>query len=104
LIENKFDLLTSIHMKTISEELKQIIELELKLGNLIERIDEPAGSQCPKAIIFKNKLHLDKIRRLKLSADIKFWENHDAHYPLECGFNSTSTKETIVGPLTLPTA
>src|SRR5438034_997583 len=50
-------------MATLSRDLQQIFDLELAEGNEVARIDEPAGTTCPYAIIFKNPLHIREIAK-----------------------------------------
>ena len=45
----------------LSEDLLPIYRLELQLNNEVVRIDEPAGSTCPYAVIFKLPLHKRQI-------------------------------------------
>ena len=87
-------------MYKLSSNLQSIYKLELSLGNEVSRIDEPAGSLCPLAVIFKNRLHFDEIaEKLNLSASVYQVENHDLHYPLEAGYKDSDTDHVIVGPL-----
>lgn len=87
-------------MRRLSENLLPIYNLELQTGNEVSRIDEPAGSDCPLAIIFKQPLHLEKIKEvLKLTSSVRRWENRDEHYPLEAGFVCDETKQVLDGPL-----
>lgn len=87
-------------MVKLSEDLVPIYELELQLGNQVERIDCPAGTDCPLAIIFREPLHFEEIRRrLTIPATVTKWTCTDSHYPLESGFGSSSSKHAVAGPL-----
>jgi hypothetical protein len=84
----------------LSSKLQAIYDLEIALGNTVIRIDEPAGTQCPLAIIFKNPLNRKKIESsLSLSPSVKWWENHDQHYPIEGGYGCDETGHAIAGPI-----
>ncbi len=61
-------------MKIKDNELKQIYTIELSLGNEVKHIDEPAGTSCPLAIIFKDMLHFEQLKeQITLSDNIEFW-------------------------------
>jgi hypothetical protein len=86
-------------MNTLSKDLLPIYELELQLGNQVARIDSPAGTLCPYAVVFRDPLHLEEIgKRLKLAGSVTKWSNDDPHYPLETGFRSSASKHAIAGP------
>lgn len=86
-------------MTRLSPSLQPIVDLELKKGNKVFRIDKPAGSKCPYAIIFKFPLHFQEIKEsLTLSSVVEEWENKDPHYPLERGFFCNETQHSIAGP------
>jgi hypothetical protein len=83
----------------LSSDLQPIYELELTLGNAVARVDRPAGTECPLAVIFRDPLHFGEIHhRLKLPASVKEWNNADPHYPSEAGFYSTTSKHALAGP------
>lgn len=86
-------------MTRLSPSLKPIFDLELKKGNEVLRIDEPAGSNCPYAIIFKFPLHFQEIKDLVHPLpNVEEWENKDPHYPLERGFFCNESHHSIAGP------
>lgn len=86
-------------MQKLTKELRSIYDLEIQLGNSVLRVDEPAGTKCPFAVVFARPLHFSEIRKaLMLSSDIEIWKNTDAHYPREAGFYSQKTKQAIAGP------
>ncbi len=87
-------------MKRLSKNLISIYDLELKLGNQILRIDEPAGTKCPFAVVFRDPLHFEKIsQELKLPRSVHRWENRDRHYPLEASFVCEETGHVVSGSL-----
>ena len=89
-------------MKRLSNNLKKIYDLELKFGNKVLRIDEPAGTKCPLAVVFKDPIHFSKIEEVyKIPETVKKWENHDQHYPIEAGFVCEITNHVIAGPIVL---
>ena len=86
--------------KRLSLTLSPIYELEISLGNIVARVDEPAGTSCPFAVILKNRLHHNEIKTaLTLSPEVEKWENKDRHYPLEAGYVCRISKHVIAGPL-----
>lgn len=87
-------------MTKLSTDLQAIYDLEISLGNTVARIDEPAGSICPYAIIFATPLHLDEINsQIALPPTVEFWISTDPHYPLENGYSCEKTHHVIAGPL-----
>ena len=86
-------------MADLSKDLKPIYELELQLGNEVLRVDSPAGTTCPLAVIFRDPLHFDEINRhLNLSPSAVRWSNSDSHYPVESGYYSSVSRHAIAGP------
>jgi len=87
-------------MKSLSKHLNPIVELELKLGNAVVRIDEPAGTHCPLAVVFSHPLHFYDIKKqLVLDPVVERWQNRDPHYALEAGFVCKETGHTVAGPM-----
>jgi hypothetical protein len=84
----------------LSANLQPIYDLEIRLGNAVVGIGEPAGSDCPLAIMFQRPLHRAEIEStLSLSPAVKWWENHDSHYSIEGGYQCAETRHTVAGPL-----
>jgi hypothetical protein len=87
-------------MTTLSKDLQPIYQLELESGNEVARIDEPAGTECPYAVIFKHPLHRTRIdAELQLSTSVKYWESRHPYYPMEAGFRSDISGHSVAGPL-----
>jgi len=87
-------------MSKLSQDLLPIYQLELDKGNEVARVDEPAGTKCPYAVVFKNPLHKAEIEsELELPASVKYWESRDSHYPTEAGYYSEATRHAIAGPI-----
>lgn len=85
----------------LSSPLRPIYELELELGNSISRIDRPAGTKCPLAVIFRKPLHKKEIAEsLVLSELVEYWEKKDPHYPMETGYLCRRSRHVIAGPVT----
>lgn len=84
----------------LAEELVPIYELELRLGNVVHYVAEPAGTACPYAVVFKRPLHKAEIEReLRLAPTISYWESHDPHYPIEAGYQCAITRHAVAGPV-----
>lgn len=84
----------------LCETLQSIYELEIELGNEVESIDSPAGTKCPYAVNFKNKLHFLEIKKqLNLATSVEEWTNNDKHYPLQKGYVCNKFKHSVSGPL-----
>lgn len=87
-------------MIKLSKDLIPIYELELDRGNEVARIDEPAGSNCPYAIVFKNPLHKNDIETsLSLAPQVRFHEVRDSHYAKESYYFSERSRHAVGGPL-----
>jgi hypothetical protein len=84
----------------LSESLASVIDFELSRGNRIERIDRPAGTRCPLAVIFALPLDIEGYRRLhQLPPGVSTWENRDRHYDLEAGYICERSRHAIAGPI-----
>ena len=84
----------------LCSDLLPIYKLELSLGNVIERVESPAGTKCPYAVVFKKRLNHKKIKELLTLPNSVFkWDNKDHHYELESGYGCEKTKHGIAGPL-----
>jgi hypothetical protein len=91
-------------MTKLCENLQPIynleIALEIALENKVIRIDEPAGTECPYAIVFSEPLHHAEIKKqLNLTGAAKYWESRDPHYEYENGYLCENTRHGISGPL-----
>src|ERR1700730_15021851 len=87
-------------MTKLSPALEPIYDLELAQGNEVDRVDEPAGSECPYAVIFKYPLHFDVIeQRLVLPRSVVRRESRDQHYPIEAGYKCETTEHVVAGPI-----
>jgi hypothetical protein len=84
----------------LSADLRPIFDLEIARGNEVSHIEEPAGSTCPYAVIFKQPLAKSQIlAELKLPPHVRFWESRDPHYSIEAGFYSDVSQHSIAGPI-----
>ena len=84
----------------LSENLRDILEYELARGNSISRIDQPAGTRCPLAVILSKPLDIRAYKAgHQLPANVQTWENRDRHYPLEAGYSCEHSRHAIAGPL-----
>ncbi len=84
----------------LSKVLKPIVDYELQNGNEIERIDRPAGTKCPLAIVFKKPLDFSGYEKLYgKPSGVDKWENRDRHYDLEAGYVCEKTRQAMAGPI-----
>ena len=87
-------------LQKLSKNLKPIYEAELALGNIVTRIDEPAGTNSPLAVVFKSPLHKGEISsNLTISPLVRWWESRDPHYEIEGGYACDDTRHIVSGPL-----
>ncbi len=87
-------------LKYLSIALKLTVDFELSKGNEIERIDRPAGTRCPLAVVFKRRLNFKGYEDLYgKPKGVEKWENHDRHYDLESGYACEKTGQVIAGPI-----
>jgi hypothetical protein len=83
----------------LSTRLDGIVEFELQRGNSIERIDRPAGWNCPLAVIFRMPLDIVGFQAVAgIPSGVRTWQNRDTHYPLETGYVCEQTNHAIAGP------
>jgi len=84
----------------LAESLSGIMAFELARGNAIVRVDRPAGSRCPLAVIFARPLDIAGFKASHdLPSSVDTWQNRDSHYPLEAGYICERTRHAIAGPL-----
>ena len=87
-------------LKFLSNSLKAIVDYELSIGNEIKRIDRPAGTKCPLAVVFKKPLSFRGfIEKNELPAGVERWENKDRHYDQESGYVCEKTRQAMAGPI-----
>lgn len=84
----------------LAENLSAILAFELARGNTVVRIDRPAGSRCPLAVILARPLDIAGFKSSHgLPSSVDTWENRDSHYPLEAGYICERTRHALAGPL-----
>ena len=84
----------------LAESLQGIVAFELSRGNSIIRVDRPAGTRCPLAVIFARPVDINGFRAQgALPSGVETWVNRDAHYPLESGYVCDRTRHAIAGPI-----
>ena len=83
----------------LAESLRGVLAFELARGNTIVRVDRPAGSNCPLAVILARPLDVAGFKADHgLPADVDTWVNRDSHYPLEAGYFCERTHHALAGP------
>jgi len=86
-------------IRHLSADLKPIVELELRLGNAVERIEEENWTICSYGVVMQRPLHVNEIKReLKLPPTVRDWDNDDTHYPLEIGYFCETMRHSVSGP------
>ena len=86
----------------LSSDLLPIYEDEIARGNEVLRVDEPAGSLCPLAVVFRLPLERESARLNQSVGDDVYWhENADPHYEVDgmAGFASKKSRQFIYGPI-----
>jgi hypothetical protein len=87
-------------VRPLSPDLKPIYELELTLGNSFSHVLEPAGTECPFAVVMKQPLNFGAIEaRLILPPTVERWECDDPHYEQQAGYWCARTRHTVSGPI-----
>lgn len=80
-------------------DLRPIYELEISLGNGVERVEEFLYTECDLAVAFSKPLHFTEIeKKINLPASVKRWANKDTHYSIEAGYYCSACKHSIAGP------
>jgi hypothetical protein len=89
-----------IDLHGISNQLRPLLDFELSRGNGIERVDRPAGTRCPLAVILKKPLDFKGYADANgFPSGVSVWENRDAHYPIEAGYVCEKTNQALAGPI-----
>lgn len=84
----------------LSNTLKPLVDFELQKGNEVVRIDSPAGTKCPLAVIFKLPLDFTGYEEVNGKPNgVDKWVNRDGHYSLEAGYVCLRTRQAIAGPI-----
>ena len=84
----------------LSPALAPILAAELARGNRVVRVDVPAGTRCPMAVVLALPLDRRAIESgAGLPSTVRFWESRDLHYPVEAGYVCESTRHTLAGPI-----
>jgi hypothetical protein len=84
----------------LAKSLQGALDFELARGNTVVRIDRPAGSRCPLAVILARPLAIALFKASNgLPDGVGTWENRDSHYPLEAGYICERTRHALAGPL-----
>ena len=90
----------SLDIWKLSEDLRPIYLLELRLGNEVADVTELWGPECPLAVTFKHPLHFAEINdEIDLAPWVEYRENWDTHYPLEEGYFCGKMHHAVSGPM-----
>ena len=88
------------HIPDLAESLDGLLGFELARGNTVVRVDRPAGSRCPLAVILARPLDIAQFKASnRLPDGVETWENRDSHYLLEAGYICKRTRHAQAGPL-----
>ncbi len=86
-------------LRSLSDALRPIYDIELRLGNRVVRVDDRAWTACVLAVVFEQPLHRQEIEaELELPASVVFWDCTDPHYPLESGYYCERAQHSVAGP------
>lgn len=89
-----------IDVSKLSADLVPIYEYEIGIGNCVKRVDYPAGTRCPLAVVFEKRLDIKGyLAKHGLPDQVEIWENRDSHYSIEKGYFSETSNHAISGPL-----
>jgi hypothetical protein len=94
----------SFDKSRLSPALQPIFEFELTKGNEVARVDEPGGSKCPLAVLFKYPLHKEEIAvKWQPLLHVEWIEITGPYYTPdgEGGYMCTETGHAIIGPMRL---
>jgi len=78
--------------------LDEIIKHELIRGNIIVSDDDMWSSEI-RVITFKNAIDTEYVDNQISIHEIKYWENHDSHYPIQKGYICKKCKVAIASPI-----
>lgn len=83
----------------LSDSLRPIYDLEMRLGNRVVRVDDHAWTECVLAIVFADPLHATEIAAaLDLPARVTAWDCTDPHYELQSGYYCKASRHSLAGP------
>jgi len=85
----------------LCSHLRPLYEAELSQANAVLRVDEPAGSRCPLAVVFKEPLHREVVENSVAIAPVVRWvESGDRHYEAEgtAGYLCEESRQYVYGP------
>jgi hypothetical protein len=84
----------------LSTKLQQALQFELERGNSIERIEQPAGTKCPLAVVLAKPLDIAGFKSAHgLPPGVETWESRDRHYPVQAGYVCERTRHALAGPI-----
>ena len=84
----------------VTSTLQVVLSFDLERGNTVVRVDQPAGTRCPLAVVLAKPLDIAGFKESHgLPPMVNTWKNLDSHYPLEAGYVCEQTRHAIVGPL-----
>jgi len=88
----------------LSEDLRPLFWLELRLDNEVALVIEPFGMEFSLAVSFKRPLHFAEIEHeLDLPQGVKYYEHHTSPYPYPSesleGYACEGTRHFIAGPM-----
>lgn len=86
----------------LSSDLQAIYDHEIAEGNSVLRVDEPAGTLCPLAIVFVKPLNRSAILAdINLDSSVTWHMNDDPHYEVNgmAGFTSSRSRQFVYGPI-----
>ena len=88
--------------RKLCSHLRPLYEAELGQANAVERVDEPAGSRCPLAVVFQEPLHREILENaIVLTPVVRWVESGDKHYEARgtAGYLCEESRQYVYGPL-----
>ncbi len=83
----------------LCSHLAPVCDFEIQHGNRVVRVDAPAGSACPLAVIFAERLRILGTSTIgDLAPEVEYRESRDPHYPIEAGFGCKVCRHAVAGP------
>lgn len=78
--------------------LENILEYEIARGNTICQVDDNWSSGI-KVITLNGPIDSEHAKALMEDNQLKYWENHDSHYPIQKGFLCRQCNQSLASSI-----